>query len=326
VLEACGKESFWNKIDGRWQRIHSPSPFADPALRRGIGMACGYKNVGFSFGFPENCWAAIELHGASGIEEVVVRHAGAEVGQGAHTVIMQMAADAVGVPLHRVRLVASDTATTESSGSASASRMTVMAGNAIRGAAELALKKWKNEDRPAVAEYIYRPPKTTPYDPQTGKSEPNFAYGYVAQAVELEVDVETGHIRILKVVSANDVGKAINPQQIIGQIEGAVVQAQGYALMENLISIEGRIANPFLSTYLIPTALDVPVEVKSVVLEHGDPRGPWGARGTGEMPFIPLAPAITAAIFDATGIWLSDLPFTPEKVVVALRKNGIGVV
>jgi len=122
------------------------------------------------------------------------------------------------------------------------------------------------------------------------------------------------------------VGRAINPQQVVGQIEGAVVQAQGYAIMENLISDEGRIRNPYLSTYLIPTALDVPVEVKAVVLEYADPIGPWGARGMAEMPFLPLAPAIAAAVHDATGVWLDHLPFTPDKVVAALRKQGVGVV
>ncbi|GAB4526417.1 MAG: xanthine dehydrogenase subunit D [Anaerolineae bacterium] len=322
VIEKCGTESFWQP--GTWQ----PQSFeAQPAahLRRGRGFACGFKNVGYSFGFPEHSWAAIELRGSTEIEEVTVYQGGADVGQGAHTVQMQMAADAVGVPFHKVRIVASDTATSESSGSASASRLTFMAGNAIRGAAELALERWKNEDRPARGEFMYRPPKTTMYDPLTGKSEPNFAYGYAAQAVEVEVDIETGHIHITKVVSANDVGKAINPQQVQGQVEGAVVQAQGYALMEHLISREGRILNPHFSTYLIPTALDVPTEVKSVILEYADPIGPWGARGMGEMPFLPLAPAIAAAVYDATGIWLDDLPFTPDKVVKALRAHGIGV-
>ena len=325
VIATCGKDSFGAETGNTWPHTLSTSASQDSMLRRGVGFACGFKNIGFSFGFPEGCWAAIELRGQAEIEEVIVRHAGAEVGQGAHTVITQMAAEAVGVPFHKVRLIVSDTATTESSGSASASRMTFMAGNAIRGAAKLALEKWGIEERPAIGEFIYHPPKTTTLDPQTGKGEPNFAYGYVAQAVELEVDIETGHIRVLRVISVHDVGKAVNPQLVIGQVEGAVVQALGYALMEQLVVDKGQILNPFLSTYLIPTALDVPGEIKSVILEHPDPRGPWGARGVGEMPFIPVAPAIAAAIRDATGIWLNDLPFTPEKVVMALRKHGIGV-
>ena len=139
------------------------------------------------------------------------------------------------------------------------------------------------------------------YDPLTGKSEPNYAYGYAAQAVEVDVDIETGHVHVRRVISANDVGRAINPEQVQGQIEGAVVQAQGYAIMENLISVDGQIRNPHLSTYLIPTVMDVPQEVKSV-----------------------MAPAIIAAVFDATGVWMDFIPLTPDRVVAALRAHGIG--
>ncbi len=324
VLEKCASESFWHKNGQGWQRSSLEQP-QNPALRRGIGLACGFKNIGYSFGFPEQSWATIELHGKAEIEEVVLRAAGAEVGQGSHTAFVQMAAEAVGVSFEKVRLIGHDTAFTKTSGSASASRLTFMAGNAIRGAADKALEQWKNEERPAIATYQYRPPKTTPYDPLTGRSEPNFAYGYVAQAVEVEVDIELGHVRLVRVISANDVGRAVNPKLVQGQIEGGVVQAQGYAILENLISVEGKIKNPYLSTYLIPTILDIPEEVKSVVLEYPDPIGPWGARGMAEMPFLPLAPAIAAAIHDATGVWIDAIPFTPDRVVAALRKQGVGV-
>ena len=143
--------------------------------------------------------------------------------------------------------------------------------------------------------------------------------------VEVEVDIESGHVEVIRVVSVNDVGRAINPQQVQGQIEGAVIQAQGYAIMENLVSENGRIKNPFLSTYLIPTVYDIPKEVKSVILEYPDPIGPWGARGMAEMPFLPLAPAICAAVHDATGVWIDRIPLTPDRVVRALRKHGVGV-
>jgi CO/xanthine dehydrogenase Mo-binding subunit len=325
VLDACARESYWRKNGSDvWSREATQQPH-DPAIRRGIGMACAFKNIGFSFGFPEQNWATVELHGGTEIDEVIVRQAGAEVGQGAHTVFIQMAAEAVGVPIEKVRLITHDTAETRNSGSASASRMTFMSGNAIKGAAAQALELWNNEERPAKATYQYRPPKTTPYDPLTGKSEPNFAYGYVAQAVEVEVDIETGHVHLLRVISTNDVGHAVNPQLVQGQIEGAVVQAQGYAIMEKLISRDGKILNPFLSTYLIPTILDVPIEVKSVILEYPDPIGPWGARGMAEMPFLPLAPAIIAALHDATGVWMDSIPLTPDLVVKSLREHEIGV-
>jgi CO/xanthine dehydrogenase Mo-binding subunit len=232
----------------------------------------------------------------------------------------QMAAEALSIPVEKVQMVVSDTALTDNSGSASASRMTFMAGNAIKGAAELAMEKWRLEERPAIATYQYRAPATTPYDPQTGKAEPNVSYGYVAQAVTVEVDTETGHIRILDVVSADDVGKAVNLQQVQGQIEGAVVQAAGYAILENFVQTGGYVQTQHLSTYLIPTVLDVPERVQSVILEYPDPRGPWGARGMAEMPFLPLAPAVIHAVHDATGVWFHEFPLIPERVLRGLGK------
>ncbi|MDX9992720.1 MAG: xanthine dehydrogenase family protein molybdopterin-binding subunit [Anaerolineales bacterium] len=293
---------------------------APKAIQRGWGFACGYKNVGFSFGAPEQCVAKIELHGTAQIERAVLYHAGAEVGQGSHTAFVQFAAETLGLPFEKVELVASDTATSGNAGSVSASRMTFMAGNAIKGACEEALEKWQREERPAVATYQYRPPRTTPLDPETGKSDPNFAYGYVAEAVEVEVDTETGLVRLLNVICADDVGKAVNPQQVQGQIEGAVVQAAGYTLMENMIQHEGRLLTDKLSTYLIPTVLDIPQNVESLILEYADPIGPYGARGMGEMPYIPLAAAITAGVRAATGVWFDEFPLTPERVLRGLGK------
>ncbi len=323
VTAQCARAAGWVEGENGWYR---PGGFiteyaGKPHLRGGYGFACSYKNVGFSFGAPENCWAIIELHGAAEIEKAVLYHAGADVGQGSHTAFVQMAADALNLPIEKVQLVASDTASSLNSGSVSASRMTFMAGNAIRGAAEEALKKWQNEERPARAEFQYRPPKTTPFDPQTGKSEPNFAYGYVAEAVELCVDIETGQVRLEKVYCADDVGKAVNPQQVTGQIEGAVVQAAGYAVLENFIQQDGQVLTNTLSTYLIPTVLDIPEKVQSIVLEYPDPIGPWGARGMAEMPYLPLAPAVGSAIHAATGIWFDEFPYTPERILFGLEPD-----
>jgi CO/xanthine dehydrogenase Mo-binding subunit len=326
VLEAAAREGGWHIGEaGAVRRAAVPQP-ADSARRRGIGVACGYKNIGYSFGFPEHCWAGVELIGGREIERVILKAGGADVGQGAHTAFIQMAAEAVGVPFEKVELQTADTTLHGSSGSASASRLTFMQGNAIKGAAEKALAMWRAEERPARAEYMYRPPRTSAYDPMTGRSEPNFAYGYTAQVVEVEVDIETGLLRLVRVIAVNDVGCAINPLLVEGQVEGGVVQAQGYALMEYLVSDAGRIRNPYLSTYLIPTALDIPEEVRTVVLEHPDPIGPWGARGMAEMPLLPLLPAIAAAVHYATGVWLTSQPFTPDKVVAALRAAGIGII
>lgn len=318
VIETAARRAGWSCTETGWHAPKLPQP-GERYLKRGIGIAAGFKNVGFSFGYQENCWARVELHGSTDIDRAVVWHAGAEVGQGAHTVMIQMAAETLGIPVNRITLMATDTATMGNSGSSSASRMTFMAGNAIRGAAQIALERWKNEERPAVAEYKYLAPQTTPFEKETGHSMPNFAYAYAAQAVEVEVDTETGQVKVLRVISADDVGQAINPRLVEGQIEGAVVQAQGYALMENFQIKDGQVLTDQLSTYLIPTVLDVPDKVEPVIVEVPDPRGPWGARGVGEPPFLPFAPAILAAIHDATGCWLNEVPVTPERMWQALQ-------
>lgn len=324
VAQTCAEHAGWRKARSGWSRepTDAPFPISDRHLRNGRGFACGFKNVGFSFGAAEHSSATVELRGGSQIEEAVVRQAGADVGQGAHTAMAQMAAEALGLPADKIRLVVSDTASSDDAGSASASRLTFMSGNAIRGAAQAALERWKAEERPAVGTYLYQAPRTTPYDPETGRSEPNFAYGYVAESVDLEVDLDTGQIRILKVICADDVGRAVNPQMVEGQIEGAVVQAEGYVLLENFVTQDGQVLTPHLSTYLIPTALDVPAKVESLILEYPDPLGPWGARGMGEMPFLPFAGAVIAAVHDATGVWFDDFPLTPERVLRGLRTLG----
>ena len=195
-----------------------------------------------------------------------------------------------------------------------------MAGNSVYGAAKQAMEKWEDEERPAIATYQYLAPKTTKLDPETGAGTPNFAYGYVAQAVNLQVDMETGQIYVDKIYSTHDVGKAINPDQLNGQIEGGVIQALGYVLTENFIQEGGYVKTDKLSTYLIPTVHDVPPLLVPVVMENPDPNGPYGALGVAEMPFIALAPAVTAAMYDATGVWFDDFPLTPERVLKGLGK------
>jgi CO/xanthine dehydrogenase Mo-binding subunit len=318
VVTKCAQSAGWRRGKKSWQRPAFEHEPASP-IRRGTGFACSFKNVGFSFGAPEQCAATIELHGSAEIKKAILYHAGAEVGQGAHTVMAQMTAEALDISFDKVQLITSDTADTRNSGSTSASRMTFMAGNAIRAAAEEALIKWREEERPAFGSHLYKPPATTPMDAETGKSEPNFSYGYVAEAVTVELDLDTGQIQILEVVCADDVGQAINPQQVQGQIEGAIVQAAGYTVLEDFQQAGGQVQTYELSTYLIPGILDIPLRVKSVVLENPDPIGPWGARGMAEMPYIPLAPALIAALHDATEVWFDEFPLTPERIL-----RGIG--
>ncbi len=319
VIEECALSAGWEKDRNGWVHKNSISG-EDDDYYFGLGFAAGYKNIGFSFGSIETCWAGIELYGEDTIEKVIVKHAGADVGQGAHSIFVQIAAHVLDVPLEIVELVASDTAQSESSGSASASRMTLMAGNAILGAAKAALKKWQRKERPVIAEYTYQAPPTTPFDPITGECEPNFAYGYVAEAVEVKIDKRTGKLHIIRVHCADDVGKAINPIQVKGQIEGGVVQAVGYAMLENFIQEKGYVKTDSLSTYLIPTTMDIPLETKSIIVEEPLIIGPYGAKGMGEMPFIPFSPALVAAVHAATGVWYDTFPLTEQKILEGLGK------
>ncbi len=292
-----------------------------PHLRRGVGLACGIKNVGYSFGFPEQATATVELFGGpEEVERAVVRVGAADVGQGTHLALRQIAAETLRLPLGRVAMVTDDSSEAPNAGSASASRMTLMGGRAVHDAAAQALERWSwTDDRHVEATVQFRPPATTPLDRETGAGRPNYCYGYVAQAVEVEVNLLTGQVQVLRVISVHDVGRAINRQQVEGQIEGCLAQALGYALLEHFQVRDGHVLTPYFSTYLLPTVLDMPMEIVPVIMELADPNGPFGARGVAEMPLAPFAPAVAAAIHDATGVWLSQQPMTPERVLAALR-------
>jgi len=342
VFERCVEEAAsrgWRAGGGGWrdapESVRSvPSGEAEPDAprqpppparrpRRGVGLACGMKNLGYSFGFPEQATATVELHGRGEVERAVLRVGAADVGQGSHLALRQIAADSLELDPALIELIADDSAEAPNAGSASASRLTYMAGRAVHDAAVEALNRYRNSDDERVEATVqFRPTPTTPLDPVTGSGIPNYCYGYAAQAVEVEVDEATGRVRLLSVVSVHDVGRAINRQQVEGQIEGCLAQAVGYALMEELKVRDGRILTPHLSTYLLPTALDMPPDIVPVILELADPHGPFGARGVAEMPLVPLLPAVAAAIHDACGVWLTEQPFTPERVLAALARRG----
>ncbi len=155
---------------------------------------------------------------------------------------------------------------------------------------------------------------TTEVDPDTGQGAPYWPYAFGTQIVEVEVDTKTGKVDIIKAIASHDVGKAINPQNVRGQIAGAVAQGIGYALMEEVNLGEGRINNPNFSQYLLPTSMDM-AEIEPLIVESDEPTGPYGAKGIGEPAMLPTAPAILNAIYDAVGIRLNSLPATPEKVL-----------
>ena len=177
------------------------------------------------------------------------------------------------------------------------------------------------EERPAIGEFLYQSPETTEMDEMDGKGKPNFGYGYAAEAVDVRIDRETGMIDVLNIVCADDVGKAINPQQVKGQIEGCVIQALGYSTNEEIIQKDGYLLTKGLSTYLVPTIKDIAGIFICVFVEEASEAGPFGAKGIGEIPFGPFAPALCAAVHDACGKWFNSLPLKPEKVILKLAQD-----
>jgi CO/xanthine dehydrogenase Mo-binding subunit len=308
VLERCIEEA----------ALRIPAQARDPRAtrKRGVGIASGIKNVGYSFGYPEQATATVELVVLDGVRGARVRAGVADVGQGAHLALRQIAAETLSLPLDAITMITDDSAETPNTGSVSASRMTLMGGRAVKDACELALRNLATDGIPS-ATVQFKPPATTELD-ERGQGTPHYCYGYVAQAVEVEVDTATGQVQIVKAISVNDVGRAINRQQVEAQIEGCIAQAIGYALTEDFRIRDGRILTPNFTTYLLPTALDVPLEIYPVIMETADPIGPYGARGMSEMPLVPFGAAVAIAIHDATGAWVSDLPCTPERVLAAL--------
>ncbi len=300
-----------------------PQGGAVAGLLRGIGVAAGYKNVCYSFGFPEKCSARCELYGDRTIEQAVIKIGTSEVGQGVLAAMSQIAAETLGIAYDQVSIVNDDTAEVPEAGSCSASRLSFMGGNAVKLACEAALEAWRAGDRPAIAQRTYRPRPTTMFDPETGVCDPHVTYGYGTQIVEVEVNTETGQVQLKRVWAAHDVGRAINPMQVEGQIEGAIAQAQGWTLLEDFIMRDGRLETRSYADYLIPTVYDVPEEVHPLIVEVADPQGPYGVRGVGEMPMLVLAPAILDAIHDATGLWFNKLPVKAEDVLLALKKRGL---
>jgi CO/xanthine dehydrogenase Mo-binding subunit len=306
-----------------WTDAGKPKPEGEPTgrLLSGIGVAAGYKNVCYSFGFPDKSTARCELYGDGTVDRATVKIGVSEVGQGTLGVLSQVAAEALTLPYDRVTLVNEDTAEVPEAGSCSASRTSFMAGNAVKLACEAALQAWKAGERPAIAERTYRPRPTSMYDPETGACDPHVTYGYGTQIVEVAVNPETGEVRLKKVWAAHDVGQALNPMHVEGQIQGAIAQAQGWALMEDFIAQDGYLRTDSYADYLIPTVYDVP-EIHPLILEIADPQGPYGVRGLGEMPMLMLAPAILDAIHDATGLWFTKLPVKAEDVRLGLAAKA----
>ncbi|HPL30895.1 MAG TPA: molybdopterin-dependent oxidoreductase, partial [Anaerolineae bacterium] len=299
TLREAALAAGWRETPAGWQRPELEPP-ARPHLRRGIGVACAYKNIGYSFGFPDRSSAIVDLTlGEDGaITRAQVRCAAVDVGQGVATTLAQIAAQTLGIDLERVRMALVDTANTPDAGSASASRHTFSSGNAVLRACRAALEKRdavlreETGETQVSAQVTFEGSMarhTTPYDPETGQCDPHISYGYGTQIAVADVDTETGAVDVVKVVAATNVGKAINPQQCYGQVAGGAHMGVGYALTEEFVMRDGYIKTDRLSEYKIPTAADMPREFVSLLVEVPDPNGPYGATGLGETPTLPTA-------------------------------------
>lgn len=314
-------------------------------MRRGVGVAsCWYGCGNTSIPNPSTIRMGVSRDG-----KVMLHQGAVDIGQGSNTVITQIAADALGLPLALFHLVEADSSITPDAGKTSASRQTYVSGRAAEksakalrekilraanvsadarlelagarltvreGAAsrvlDLAAMRADADGYVFCAEATYDPP-TEPLDAR-GQGKPYAVYGYGAQIVELEVDTRLGTVNLVKITAAHDVGRAINPLLVEGQIEGGIAQGIGLALMEEYIP--GRTEN--LHDYLIPTIGDVP-PIESILVEVADPEGPVGAKGLGEHVLIPTAPAILNAIRDATGVLVRKVPATPSRLLAAIR-------
>ena len=322
----------------------------DGRFKRGIGLASSFRGVSLG---AEGVDAAgievkLEVDGSAVIEAGI-----ADMGQGARTILVQVIAEELGIPMEKITILPYDTSRVPDSGPTVASRATLMGGKAAQEAArkikeillDVAKKIFSTHDvkfekgffiskkgkipLKEVAERAYemgkslnaigwfKAPSIT-WDEERGKGEPYFTYVYGTQVAEVEVDTYTGKVKVLNVIAAHEVGKAINPAMAKGQIYGGVMMALGYALLEEFEIKNGipRIVN--FDEYLIPTASDIP-NINAILVEHPDPVGPYGAKSLGEPTNELLAPAIANAVYNATGRRVRELPLTLEQVFLGRK-------
>jgi CO/xanthine dehydrogenase Mo-binding subunit/aerobic-type carbon monoxide dehydrogenase small subunit (CoxS/CutS family) len=314
------------------------------------GLACAYKNTGFGGGAPDSAGADVEVYGDGTVTGVdaEVRASSADLGQGLTTVLAQIAAEVLGLPIGRVRVLLSDTDLTPDGGATTASRQTFVTGNAARLAAEgmrerlsfVAAERWDvapetirfeggelraavhravfgevvqwlvKEGREPHLRYRYHAPETLPLG-QGG--DMHFAFGFGVQAAQVAVDPASGKVQVLRIVAAADGGRALNPQALVGQIEGGIVMGIGTALTEEYVLEDGVPQTRRWKDYGVPLLNDMPL-MDVHLAEHPTSEGPYGAKGIGELPSIPTAPAICNAIFSATGVRVYKLPVEPEEL------------
>ncbi len=324
--------------------------------KRGRGIACVQYQAHAPI--PNPSGAVLDVFHDGTVNLLV---GSSDIGQGACTVLAQMAAEELGVPLENISVHSADTETTPYCVGTYGTRVTYVAGTAVRKAAANAKELLLNagaellqtspdglvirngmisvrddpektmsvadvagysifmKGQPLLSSATFSP-QVVPIDPESGQGAPAEAYSFGSQIAEVEVDTETGQVTVLKVTASHDVGKAINPALVEGQMEGGIQMGIGYALMEEVkVDDQGEVLTPDFTDYLIPTALDVP-DIQAMFVETNDSGGPFGAKGIGEAVTCPTAPAVINAIYDAVGVWIRNLPATPEKVLTAIKQ------
>ncbi|MBK8175505.1 MAG: molybdopterin-dependent oxidoreductase [Rhodospirillales bacterium] len=330
------------------RRHNTSSPTGPGRTRRGVGIASMWYGCGnTSMSNPSTMRVALKADGT-----LVLYQGAVDIGQGSNTVLAQICAETLGVPLDQITLVTGDTALTPDAGKTSASRQTFISGRATRLAAtslrtdilrlanatpdawleivgaalvvhdgvraqtiDLSVLPADANGHVLCGEGTFDPP-TTALD-ENGQGTPYATYGFGAQVAEVLVDLDLGTVKVARMTAAHDVGRAINPMLVEGQVEGGIAQGLGMALMEEYVP--GRTDN--LHDYLIPTVGDVPM-IETILIEDPEPLGPFGAKGVGEPALIPTAAAILNAIRDATGVTIRRTPATPDRVHAALRAAG----
>jgi OHCU decarboxylase len=302
-------------------------------VRRGVGYAVGIKNVGFSEGFDDYSTARVRLSIDGGEPLVEVHTAAVEVGQGLVTVQAQIARTELGV--ERVAVLTADTQV-GSAGSSSASRQTYVTGGAVKSACEAIRSRLPADPRTmttdeliallgddAIEETVeWRHRETYPLD-ENGQGDAHVQYAFSAHRAVVDVDVELGLVRVVELATAQEVGRAMNPQALQGQIEGGTAQGLGLALFEEIQVKDGKVLNASFTDYLLPTILDMP-PMRIEILEHPDPDAPYGLKGVGEPPHISTPPAVVAALRAASGRPLTRIPVRPEHIV-GLESAGLSV-
>jgi CO/xanthine dehydrogenase Mo-binding subunit len=330
VLDAAAQASEYEGVAVHTKRARAQRG-EDARRARGIGLALAWHGAGFT-GSGEVKLASIASLELTTDGQIRILTASTEMGQGTKTIFPQLVAEALEIDQEHVEIAPQDTSIVPDSGPTVASRTAMVVGGLLITAARRLrhqveettgasfAESWRSYAEahgPLRIDEQFTPYPGISFDDTTYTGDAYPCFGWAAAVAEVEVDLDTGEVHVTDVVSADEIGRVIHQVLAEGQVEGGSLQAVGYATIEELKLVDGRYQNDRLATYLIPTALDAP-RITSILLEHPYSGAPHGAKGVGELPMDVVAPAVVAAIHDATGAWITDLPATPERVLAAL--------